>query len=162
MASTVPDEIKVLSRDFQDHYRDLCVQVDNLTSISADLQRLRVQVARGSSAPSPSVVFFRITTGVECDWDPVEYENCGESFSGIPYPGQILSFSEDSGGTCMSVDGNGTGIDLSIAINEPCVSPDSVDFRPQNLKEGTVVMGMLVSPSKVIFCSNMPRLGVEC
>jgi hypothetical protein len=53
--------------------------------------------------------------------------------------------------------------DLSIMRNDPTLMPEEARIvGADGLEIGTVVLGVEIAPGIVAFCSNRPRLQVEC
>ena len=167
MGVTVPDNVKVLTTEFKDHYQSLCLEVERLSKIATDLERIRMQTMKTPIAGFGSIRFFRITSLAACEWTPTSYSGCGEPFTAHGYVGEIFQMkpgpSGDEGNLCKESGGTGAfGYDLSVIENTPCRMPDGASVFPQPLHKDRVVMGVLVAKNTVVFCSNMPRLGAEC
>lgn len=187
MGLDLPEDIRVLSKEFQSHYRSFCEEVIRVSALSSDIERLRSIANENSNADN--VVFFRISGPSEqCTtdddgnktpvWTPTSYEaGCREGgFSAIEYEGSIFrmqgSAQQDSPevGTAKTptvpcqktIESNAFGFDLSVTENQPCRMPNGIEAQPQILSAGTVVSGIMVGPKTVVFCSNMPRLSADC
>jgi hypothetical protein len=179
MGIFLPEDVRVLSKDFAEQYRTLCEEVIRIAALTSDIERIRSMAMR--SDDSDSLVFFEITgpsPNCEVDaegistpvWTPTSYTgDCSGSFAAIEYTGVIFRM-QASGSTgtnsfvpCKKIiTEDAYGYDLSVSTNQPCRMPEDITAAPQILEAGTVVAGVMVGPKTVTFCSNMPRLSADC
>jgi hypothetical protein len=179
MGVTVPDNVNVLSAEFKQHYQDLCLEIERLTRITSDLERVRMQTADSQGTPANQTVFFEIGSAFQGPWgEPESYDSCGDGEGELPflarkYAGSIFTFQEKVPNATgfdvcrIPVPGQpkgdiSIGYDLAVVPNLPSRVPEGVQTPPQKLKGGTIVMALYISKNTVVFSSVMPRLGAEC
>lgn len=157
MGIEVPTNFKVLSSDFKELFIEVCTEVNRLSNLYADINRLRAIVDRQSSgkAAASSVKFFRVASGgtsqVVFD-DIATYEYQGTVFD-VAWQGNQLVVQNE-----ISIN----AYDLAVNDNAPNTYPPSTNLSRDPLDEGTVVMCKELEGGYYVFSSVMPRFSVQC
>jgi len=84
MGLYLPEDIRVLSKDFQSHYRSVCEEVIRIATFSNDIERLRAIVDTRKNLNN--LVFFRITGYAATDPDSAPSSNCETDDEGLITP----------------------------------------------------------------------------
>ena len=156
MGIEVPTNFKVLSADFKELFIEACKEINRLSNLYADINRLRAIVDRTSQAASKQsdVAFFRIGSGGET------VDTIG-SIEARVYQGQGFDLSYDNDGFSLVNEISTTAYDLSVLQNNPQTHP-ATQLTPDPIESGTVVMCKVLDGGVYVFCSVMPRLSVLC
>lgn len=158
MGIEVPTNVKVLSADFKELFVEVCVEVNRLSNLYADINRLRAIVDRqggGKSSTLSTTKFFRVTSGgtsqVVFD-DIAAYEYQGTAFD-VAWQGNQLVVQNE-----ISIN----AYDLAVNDNIPNTYPPGTNLVRDPLAEGTVVMCKELEGGYYVFSSVMPRFSVQC
>jgi hypothetical protein len=156
MGIEVPTNIKVLSNDFKELFADVCTEVNRLSNLYADLNRLRAIVDRsGGSASEVTTKFFAVSSGGVI--------GTYGTLPAIKYTGSVFDVFEDGDGfSKFNVVEGVNGYDLSVVDNLPLVRPAGLSLARDPLEQGTVVLAKELNSTTYMFASVMPRLSVQC
>ena len=140
MGVTVSEKINVLSKDFQETFKEVVDELNRVSEAYADLQRVRAEA---------------VVDSIELEDLPSGYQTYNgsvfEIFMPTPKTFQVVNSS------------NVIGIDLGITENPPNTMPEAASIiGPDQLDVGTVVQCQDLGNGHVVFSSVMPRLSVEC
>lgn len=156
MGIEIPTNIKVLSPDFKELFTEVCTEVNRLSNLYADINRLRALVDRADpkQGGSSSVKFFEVISGggsiVAFD-DIAVYEYFGKVFDLVWQGGQLAKQNE--------IEIN--AYDIAITENRPLSHPAGSLTRDP-LEKGTRVMCKELDGGYYVFSSVMPRFTVTC
>lgn len=160
MGIEVPSDVRIFSSDFKDLIFEICTEVNRLSQLTADINRVRAIVDRsggigdGIEQPPNDVSFFQIASGGS---DPVE----NGDFFVREYNGSVFRVLLENDALVKEViDDDATGYDLAIVQHDPIQHP-ATELITDPLESGMIVM-CLPADSKWVFTSIMPRLSVIC
>ena len=171
MSVETPNDINVSSRDFKRLFYDVCIEVNRLSNLYADLNRLRAVVDRsGSAAGSPARIFEITGGGTEIEMDGFR----AKEYTGVVFDlvfGDPPDPPKDGGagfnrGTQIlkrSAEQDAVGYDVYNKKNEPLEHPAKT-LTEDPLEVGTMVLctAVLNKENNYVFSSVLPRLSVEC
>ena len=155
MGIEVPSSVRVYSKDFRELFIEVCTEINRLSSLYQDINRLRAIVDRsgGAGGEAQELLFFEVSGG----------GNLGTNgdFQVKTYTGNVFTIALVEDELRRSVIGEGVqGYDLSVEENIPIQQP-AVTLIADPLVQGTVVQCVDIGGAYV-FASVMPRFSVVC
>lgn len=172
MSVETPNDINVLSRDFKRLFYEVCVEVNRLSNLYADLNRLRAIVDRsGSAQGSPARVFEITGGGTEIQMDGFR----AKEYTGVVFDLIFGDPPDDGGGDGgaafrmgsqilkRSAEQDAVGYDVYNKKNEPQEHP-AKELIEDPLETGTMVLctAVLNKENNYVFSSVLPRFSVVC
>tara|TARA_R110000851_G_scaffold243112_1_gene395751 strand:+ start:113 stop:604 length:492 start_codon:yes stop_codon:yes gene_type:complete len=162
MGVTVSEKINVLSKDFQETFKEVVDELNRVSEAYADLQRVRAEAVVDSGSIGVKAAFFVVEESSDDPIKPIELEDLPSGYQ--TYNGSVFEIFMPTPKTFQVVNSsNVIGIDLGITENPPNTMPEAASIiGPDQLDVGTVVQCQDLGNGHVVFSSVMPRLSVEC
>lgn len=156
---TSADDFKsVFSFAFRDRLAGMSSAIDALEERFSQIEKSAadVQMLLGGGGDSTSTVFVELqSTGFE----PVPVG----AVTANSYDGSSFELSWDGQAFAKINESVCKAYDFSVMLNEPTVMPEpAVIEGGDGLEIGTVILGVVIAPGIVGFCSHRPRLQVTC
>ena len=160
MTLTQEDFRSPFSFGFRKNLAEMSLALEGMEERFSQIEKTAADIQMffgGTTAPGTMKFVELQSTG----WSPGEVGAVSANqYDGLSFS---LGWDAESQGFTVIEEAGCQAYDLSIQRNDPTLMPEPAVIEGANgLEVGTVVLGVEIVPGIVAFCSNRPRLRVEC